>query len=252
VRISEIVVAGFAVYVAAVALLPRWSARQRAVAGAFAAALLLPALALASVTQTPAVVMIRDWVPAIDVFFAYYACGAFFNGPLASFEDWLRRWDDRLLGAWMIRRRPASVFAALEVVYAGTFLMIPGGYAVLVGGGYGSRADHYWTLVLLAEFGAFAMLPWLPSRPPWFVEDLQPADASGIRRLSLIWVRRASHCANTFPSGHAAGTLAVAFAVLPVMPVAGSVHYRPLSLRPRRRRRRGACARLVGDDLAPR
>jgi membrane-associated phospholipid phosphatase len=95
--------------------------------------------------------------------------------------------------------------------------MIPAGFAVLVAGGFRALADRYWTIVLLAELGAFAPLPWLPARPPWAIDPM----ARDGEPFGLRWVRRTSHCANTFPSGHTAGSLAVAFAVMTVMPQAG-------------------------------
>ena len=137
------------------------------------------------------------------------------------FESWLRRCDDRLLGAWRPERISRHLLAAFEVCYAGTFLMIPAGFAALAIGGFRSLADRYWTMVSLAELASFGVLPWLPSRPPWLVESLEPDAAVGVRRFGLMWVRRTSHCANTFPSGHTAGSLAVALAVMPVMPVTG-------------------------------
>jgi membrane-associated phospholipid phosphatase len=118
---------------------------------------------------------------------------------------------------------PPALEAVFEILYAGTFLVIPVGFAVLVANGFRAQADRYWTMVSLSEFVAFGLLPWLPSRPPWLVENLSPENSQGIRKAGLVWVRRTSHGANTFPSGHTAGSLTVACAVIPFAPVAGTV-----------------------------
>ena len=116
---------------------------------------------------------------------------------------------------------PGVISTAVEVLYTGTFLVIPAGFAMLAVSGAREAADRYWTMVSAAEYVSFGVLPWLRSRPPWVVERIDPRQASGVRRLGLVWVGCTSHHANTFPSGHTAGSLAVALAVLPYAPLAG-------------------------------
>jgi membrane-associated phospholipid phosphatase len=82
---------------------------------------------------------------------------------------------------------------------------------------------RYWSVVLLAEFISYGMLPWLQTRPPRAIEiahDL-PHRAPALRRFNLAVLGRASIQANTLPSGHAAGAVATALAVSTVMPAAG-------------------------------
>ena len=69
-----------------------------------------------------------------------------------------------------------------------------------------------------AELGAFGTLPYLQTRPPWVLERLD----DGARRASVSFMKHATTGANTLPSGHAAGSLAVALAVLETLPVAGN------------------------------
>jgi membrane-associated phospholipid phosphatase len=99
--------------------------------------------------------------------------------------------------------------------------VIPAGFAVLVAYGFRADGDRYWTMVSVAEYVSFGLLPWLPSRPPWLVEQLNPDQSRGIRKAGLLWVRRTSHCANTFPSGHTAGSLTIALVVMPFAAVPG-------------------------------
>jgi membrane-associated phospholipid phosphatase len=223
VRTSELVAAAYAAYIAIVAARPKWPGRQRAIAWIGSGAILLSVVWLATARQTPWIALARDWAPALYILVGYYAAGALFVGPSPAFEGWLGRCDRRVLGVWRPERLSAGLRAAFETCYAGTFLMIPAGFAVLVAGGRRADADRYWTIVALAELVAFGVLPWLPSRPPWIVEVGDGSEPSAIRRLALGWVRRTSHCANTFPSGHTAGSLAIALAVATVMPAAGLV-----------------------------
>jgi membrane-associated phospholipid phosphatase len=225
VRASEIAAVAYGAYAGIVALAPRWGWRRRVVVWILAALMIGGPVALARFPQMfsrPETAMaMRDWAPAVYILISYYASGTLFVGPLAPFEAWLGRADACLLHGSAAAALPPLAQAIVELLYAATFLMIPTGFAILVATGFASAADRYWTTVSLAEYVSFGMLPWLPSRPPWLVDNLRPDDAHGIRRFGLIWVRRTSHRANTFPSGHTAGSLAVAFAVIPFAPLAG-------------------------------
>jgi membrane-associated phospholipid phosphatase len=165
----------------------------------------------------------RDWAPVAIILVGYYLSGRFFSRPSITFENWLASWDRKLLGEASRRFEswPAVVVSAVELTYMGTFLLIPLGCAVLVYGGRSADLNRYWTMVTAAEFGAFGPLAFVQTRPPWALESARGRHDSWLRGVGLFWVRHTSHCANTFPSGHAAGSLAVALAVLPVMPIAG-------------------------------
>jgi membrane-associated phospholipid phosphatase len=167
----------------------------------------------------------RDWAPVLIILVGYYLSGRFFFQPSVALENWLTRWDRRLLGDARVcfASWPPVVVAALELAYMGTFLLIPLGCAVLVFGGHAADLNRYWTMVTAAEFGAFGTLAFVQTRPPWTLESGGGEDDGLLHRFGLFWVRHTSHCANTFPSGHAAGSLAIALAVLPLMPVAGAV-----------------------------
>jgi membrane-associated phospholipid phosphatase len=94
---------------------------------------------------------------------------------------------------------------------------------MLLVGGHGSAANHYWTMVAAAELGAFAPLSVFQTRPPWIVEGKPELADPIVHRAASGMVQRLSIGVNTFPSGHVAGSLAVAFAVFPLMPAAGAV-----------------------------
>jgi membrane-associated phospholipid phosphatase len=105
----------------------------------------------------------------------------------------------------------------------GCFLMLPGGYAVLAATGHAALADHYWTLVEGADMAAFLSLTIVQTRPPWALEPAAALGDQAVHRAALLFVRHGTIGANTFPSGHTAVSFAIAFALLPAVPAAGTV-----------------------------
>jgi membrane-associated phospholipid phosphatase len=167
----------------------------------------------------------RDWAPALVILAGYYLSGRFFCRPSEAFERWLMAWDVRLLGDPTTRFSswPRLCLAYLEIVYMGCFLLLPAGLAMLVWAGRADLADRYWTMVVSAEFGAFGPLSLIQSRPPWALERPAALPDRAVHGVALLAVERFSIQANTFPSGHAAGSLAVALAVFGAMPWTGAV-----------------------------
>ena len=166
----------------------------------------------------------RDWAPAAVVGIGYFVSGRFFCRPSEPFERWLMAWDRRLLGDPPTRfsQWPRLFLAYLEIVYMGTFLIVPAGFAALAWAGRADLADRYWTLVVGAELGSFAPLSLIQSRPPWALERRAALPDRAIHTLGSLIVQRFSIQANTFPSGHAAGSLAVALAVVGTLPWTGA------------------------------
>jgi len=172
------------------------------------------------------------------ILIGYYASGLFFVAPTRRFESWLIAWDRRLLGDPTTRfvHWPGAILAFLDIIYMGCFLLVPAGLAAVALAGEWRLLDRYWTMVMGAEFGAFLPLTIVQARPPWAIEH-EPAlrDRDGvpnaaaalgwpaIHRLAARFVREVTIRANTFPSGHAAGSLAVALAVIGALPVAGFI-----------------------------
>jgi membrane-associated phospholipid phosphatase len=102
------------------------------------------------------------------------------------------------------------------------YLAVPAGATTLAVLGYGNQVDRFWTIVLLAEFVCYGMLPWIQTRPPRAIETSDGVAHDGVvRRLNLSLVNRASIQVNTLPSGHAAGAVATALAVGTSLPFAG-------------------------------
>jgi membrane-associated phospholipid phosphatase len=169
--------------------------------------------------------IVRQWVPLLYILAGYFASGCFFVGSSPAFEAWLMRWDRRWFGdppatfaAW-----PLALRSYLEVVYMGCFLLVPAGFAALLWMGRADLTDQYWTVLVATEFGSFASLALVSTRPPWVVEHRTAQSSGAVDRLAAYAVRNVTIGANTFPSGHAAGSLGVAFAVLSASIPVGAV-----------------------------
>jgi membrane-associated phospholipid phosphatase len=221
VRISESIALGYFILLAVMACVRRLPGvrRRQILTGGAAASAVIVAVARSA---PPAV---RDWAPALYILIGYYQSGRFFLAPTPAFEAWLVAWDRRLLGdpATRFSRWPRPLLAYLEIVYMGCFLLVPAGFAALAWTGRAAMADRYWTMVAAAELGSFVSLSVMQSRPPWMIERKAVLPDRAIHRLASRMVEHLTICVNTFPSGHVAGSLAVALAVIGVMPRVGAV-----------------------------
>ena len=169
--------------------------------------------------------LVRDWAPLAYILAGYFLSGDLFAAPSAATESWLMEWDRRLLGdpATRFAGWPRALVAGLELLYMGCFLLIPAGLAILVLTDRAALADRYWTMVMGAEFAAFAPLAFIQTRPPWALERKPELADPAIHRLASQMVQHLTIGVNTFPSGHAAGSVAVALAIIGVLPWTGAL-----------------------------
>ena len=112
-----------------------------------------------------------------------------------------RRVLGRDSGSALVGSLPRLALELLEFAYVTCFLFVPGGLAVLVLAGHRDAADRFWTLVLLGEFGSFAMLPWIQTRPPRAVEPPGTIDRRPLfmRRMNRLQVNTVSIGAEYLP-----------------------------------------------------
>jgi membrane-associated phospholipid phosphatase len=192
--------------------------------------LLVTGVSLGLVTAIQAVAsaapsLVRDWTPFLYVAVGYYLTGRLFVKPSETLEAWLLGWDRRLLGDPTTRfaHWPGWVVAYLDIVYMFCFLLIPGGFAALAATGHSTQANHYWTMILAADLGAFAPLSVFQTRPPWKLERPATLPDTAVHRMASYMVRNATIGVNTFPSGHVAVSFAAAAAVVGSLPVFGGV-----------------------------
>lgn len=161
--------------------------------------------------------LVGYWLPALTV-----------SEPNVRFEQRLLHIDRRLFGAEGLtrfeRNAPQPLIEYLELAYLLCYAVVPAGYACLLLAGYGADTiDRFWSIVLLASFLCYGLLPWLPTRAPRAIEPSRGAGRSSIRQLNMAVLNRASVQWNTFPSGHTAASVATAIAVAEDMPLAGLV-----------------------------
>jgi membrane-associated phospholipid phosphatase len=165
-------------------------------------------------------------IPSLVLLGGYWLSGLLFVRPNVQLERWLLSVDDRLLTrsgvlGWL-HHSPHLVSEYFELSYLLVYLAVPAGATTLAASGSGDQVDHFWTIVLLAEFACYGMLPWIQTRPPRAIETSDDvAHAGVVRRLNLSLMNGASIQVNTLPSGHAAGAVATALAVSTSLPFAG-------------------------------
>ena len=218
----QVVALGYVSYLAVVSLTRRDFARAR------------PALLIAAAVAWGAFVLLRDRtlspalfviVPSLVLLAGYWLSGLLFVRPDVRLERWLYAVDERVLIRSGVlerfRRSPRAVRDFFEVCYLLVYVAVPAGAAMVIGLGHTEHLDRFWTVVLLAEFVCYGMLPWLQTRPPRALEPGDGTRIAGVRRLNLRLVNQASIQVNTLPSGHAAGAFATALAVVSISPTAG-------------------------------
>ena len=218
-RSFEWIASAYFGYLVLACWLPPIAARRRA--GLIAASALAGAAVWAIAHAAPA--FVREWAPLGYILAGYFLSGYLFAAPSTAIESWLMGWDRRLLGdpATRFAHWPRLLVAGLELIYMGCFLLIPAGAAILIGTGHAALVDRYWAMVIGAEFAAFAPLAFIQTRPPWALERKPELADPAIHRLASQMVQHLTIRVNTFPSGHAAGSLAVALAVVGALPWTG-------------------------------
>jgi hypothetical protein len=215
--------------VAALAIERFARARTAALAGTVACSVVLGAQALSWLGPRINQLAFAVLVPMPVLLIGYWLSGLFFVSPMLTVERWLMAMDERFL------RRP-GIFAAyeasprfvresFEMAYVLVYPVIPAAVATLVVSGHSDALPRFWTIVLLAEFISYGAMPWLQTRPPRVLENrmgmIHPP--ASLRGFNASILDRGSIQANTIPSGHAAGAVATALAVVDVMPFAGVI-----------------------------
>ena len=170
----------------------------------------------------------RDWVPASLIPLAYWQSGCFFQKPNPRLQAVFDRSEQtilKLLHMDLARYRSTWIGTFLELAYVLCYPVVPLGIGALYLAGFRQAADDYWTVVLLSAYPCYALLPFMPLLPPRLVEgtDQSVTSSRHLRRFNLWLVRRVTHEANTFPSGHVAASAAIAMVLLRFTPLAGIV-----------------------------
>jgi len=223
VRVSEWVAASYFAYLLVVALFTL-RGRRRPTAALLSVTALGAVLITARIPVVASVPIVRDWwLPSVFLLVGYWLSGLLFIAPMPEVERRFLacdRWFYRNGLTTFVTHAPRPLLELLELAYLLCFVFVPGGMLILYFAGAGASADRFWTAVLASEFGSFAMLPWIQTRPPRDVEPPDVINRRGLvmRRVNLSMVNSTSIGVNTFPSGHVAGALATALAVSEALP----------------------------------
>jgi membrane-associated phospholipid phosphatase len=171
----------------------------------------------------------RDLLPSFLLLLTYWQTGQLVVSADPRFQGFLVRFDRRRFPRTVafskgVEERP-NLARYLHASYLACYPMVPAGVAVLYLTGNASRVEMFWLVVLPPTLACHALTTVFRSVPPW---ALDPADGATAGRSVLEalnrWVtEHASIRANTFPSGHAASTAAVAFALWGPAPLWGGV-----------------------------
>jgi membrane-associated phospholipid phosphatase len=171
--------------------------------------------------------VLRDWLPAPMMAFAYWQSGCFFqkaNPRLQLIFENSDRFILKLLHVRLARWRRTWTGSVLELAYVFCYPVVPLGIAALYVFGFRHAVDDYWTVVLLSAYPCYALLPFVQLLPPRLVAHDDDAKAARkVRGFNLWLVRHVTHEANTFPSGHVAASAAIALVLLRFVPAAGLV-----------------------------
>ena len=219
-RASEWIVIAYFAYLAGAATVMRSIGRQQRLRVIATAIIVLIAACTTARFGTSAMLW-RDWMPLAYIVIGYRLPALLVTRTDQVFENWLLSLDRRWRVATISARAPRLVIELLELAYLCCYPMLPVGFACLYFAGLHAESDRFWTAVLLAVFGCYGVLPWLPTRPPRAIEGAPMLPPGPVRRLNLRVLGLASVQLNTFPSGHAAGSLATALAVGAHLPSAG-------------------------------
>jgi hypothetical protein len=159
--------------------------------------------------------------PGLLLLAGYWLSGFFFRTPQPWLERALEASDRWFFDTFSVNRAltvaPMFVLELLEASYTADYIVVAGG--AFISAPFGADAvARYWTIVLAAELACYAALPFLRARPPRALEGpgVMHVRAPALRRFNLAILDRASVQACTIPSGHVAGAVAAALAVLPV------------------------------------
>lgn len=175
-----------------------------------------------------AVLLARDWLPAALMPMVYWQAGWCSSNVNKSFQAWLQRLDQKLLGSWMptMAEKPGFrwVAASLELAYISCYVLVPMGLGVLHLENLERHISDYWSVVLLATYPCYVFTAFVPTHPPRLVETNSAGTVtSNIRRFNLWIVRSLTTQLNTFPSAHVTATLGGSLVLLHFLPAIGLV-----------------------------
>ena len=205
---------------------------------------------------------VRNWFPALMILLAFREAGALcLPDTNYRLDQVFERWDLVVLHSRLVlgvlNHGAPWVERYLEFCYLLCYPMVPLGFGALLLGlrrrklrregiehhtgrdrgrrrgrcekqesGATERAiDRFWTTILLAALGTYALFPFFPTTPPrlLFHDFPGPVVAPLLRKLNFWILGNFGIPSSVFPSGHVAAVTATALAVRAELPRLGIV-----------------------------
>lgn len=169
--------------------------------------------------------IVRNLLPFAGVLLAYRQMG-WFAQPIEfhSLEQAWVQWDQIVLvdsgAAVAIEALGPVLPGLLEFLYLLTYVVGPGGLAVLAVVGRADRADVYLTCYVSSALAAYALYPLFPSEPPRtvFPDHLVPPFDTVFRRINWWILGEGGIHTSVFPSGHVASACGAALGLVLALP----------------------------------
>ena len=169
--------------------------------------------------------ILRDWAPLGLILLAYREVEWFSGKPaLTDLERIWVRWDHAVLYDAGLRATLESagsfIPSLLEITYLLLYALPVACMGALYWYGQRSRIDRLLTTLFVGTLGAYALLPYFPTRPPRIAFAAEDSMLTvSLWRAINIWLFE--HCdisTSVFPSGHVAVAFSSAFGMLRAMP----------------------------------
>lgn len=227
-RPQELIHIGVVCALALLALVRRIGARRRVKVILLAAVAVAAILAARFWAGGMASRIIRDWLLAALLLIPYWQAGQFFLGSDAALQDRLLASDARLFARFpsLVESRASFWTRYLEFAYMICYPVVPLGFGALLLTHHSSSANFYWSNVVLSSDLCFVSTIFIPALPPRLLSAdaaTQSVTRTELRSVNLEVLKRGSIQAITFPSAHVASTMAVALALVRVIPPLGAM-----------------------------
>ncbi len=175
--------------------------------------------------STKSIHVIRDFLPALIMLIAYWQSGCFYRQPNLKLQNRLVEFDRKVASLLselhLSDRTQRWLHHYLESAYLFCYPMVPLGIIILYFLKLQSQIPEFWEVVIPPSFICYAAVSFVQTLPPRTLEAEMPGKRGRVQIFNMGIVRHASIQINTFPSAHAAASIAVALAITQVAPLIG-------------------------------
>ena len=207
--------------------LPRGQRIKITLLGLIGVLTILTTAAMDKSAGSSAVHVIRDFLPSLLMLLAYWQSGLFYLHANLKLQNGLVEFDKRvavLIGELRLSDRTLQwLDHYLESAYLFCYPMVPLGIVILYFLKLESQVPEFWKIVIPPSFVCYAVVAFVQTLPPRTLEAEMLRKRGGVQTLNLGIIQRASIQINTFPSAHAAASMAVALAITHVNPLIGGI-----------------------------